>query len=232
MRSMDTFEILTFDCYGTIVDWETGLWDTLRPILAAHGVEMDVEEALSHYGGFESEAEKGTYRSYRTVLADVLDRFGVTCGFTPSDEERARFAGSVGRWPPFPDSTEALMALKKKFKLAIVSNVDDDLFAGTAKQLGIVFDRVVTAQQIRAYKPSPVMFAKAFEAIGTPRDRILHVAQSLYHDVGPASALGVSTVWIDRRQGRGGTGATPPAEAKPDLTFPDLRSLALYAGVL
>ena len=138
----------------------------------------------------------------------------------------AAFSGSVGDWPAFPDSAAALAALKARFRLGVITNCDDDLFAHSNRRLGVEFDWVITAQQARGYKPNPANFVFAFERIDVPRERILHVAQSLFHDHVPAKALGMTTVWIDRRQGRDGFGATPPAEAVPDLVVPDMRSFA------
>lgn len=222
----DAFDVLSFDCYGTIVDWETGLWHAISPVLAAHHLTLTQEQTLEQYAQLEARAEAGAYRPYRIVLKAVLEGFGVRFGFTPTAEQLDRFSASVGAWPPFSDSADALRTLQTRYKLAIVSNVDDDLFAGTAEQLGVPFDWVITAQQSKVYKPSLEAFRKAIARIGVPTDRLLHVAQSLFHDIAPAKSLGLSTVWINRRSGRRGVGATPPAEAMPDLELPDLYSLA------
>lgn len=224
----DAFEVLTFDCYGTIIDWETGLWRAINPILAAHHVNLTQEQTLERYAELEARAEAGAYRPYRAILKTVLDGFGARFGFTPTAEQRDRFSASVGLWPPFPDAAAALHTLQRKYRLAIVSNVDDDLFAGTAAQLGVLFEWVITAQQNQVYKPSPEAFRKALTRIGVPKERVLHVAQSLFHDIAPARALGLSTVWINRQSGRGGAGATPPANTTPDLELPDLYSLAQH----
>ncbi len=138
----------------------------------------------------------------------------------------AAFADSVGDWPAFPDSAAALARLHRRFRLGVITNCDDDLFARSATRLGTDFDWVVTAQQVGAYKPDERNFEVAFERLGLPRERILHVAQSLYHDHVTAKRLGLSTVWIDRRHGRSGGGATPPAEATPDATYLDMASFA------
>ena len=125
-----------------------------------------------------------------------------------------------------------MRALHSRYRLAIVSNVDDDLFAATALRLGVAFDWIVTAQQARSYKPASANFQLALERIGLPRERVLHVAQSLYHDIAPANALGLASVWVNRRHGRAGGGATPAATATPDLEVPDLQTLARAAGVM
>lgn len=226
MLNFDDFAVLTFDCYGTLIDWETGIWNALSPILTAHDALLPPDQALELYGVLESEIEGGEYRAYKTVLRDVLEGFGARLGFTPTDAERDDFSHSVRDWPAFPDSPRALKALSRKYKLAIVSNIDDDLFAYSAQKLDAPFDWVITAQQVQSYKPATAHFHAAFERIGLPRTRILHVAQSIYHDIGVAKSLGLSTVWVNRRHGQGGTGATPPAAATPDLEVPDLESLA------
>jgi 2-haloacid dehalogenase len=223
------FQVLTFDCYGTLIDWESGLLAALRPILAGHAAQLSDGELLETYGRHESEVESGPYRRYREVLAEVLHRIGVQLGFEPAPAELESFAGSVGDWPAFADSTAALRTLKDRFGLAVLTNCDDDLFAQSQRRLGVDFDWVITAEQARSYKPRHRNFELAFTTIGAPRERILHVAQSLFHDHVPAKELGMTTVWIDRRSGQPGSGATPPAEAAPDLILPDLRSLAELA---
>jgi len=223
------FDALTFDCYGTLIDWETGLLNGLRPVLAAHGVTADDESLLTTYAGFEADAEAGPYRTYRDVLGIGLRGVGSTLGFQPTDAEVETFGGSVVDWPAFPDSAAALMRLATRFRLGVITNCDDDLFAASNRRLGVAFDWVVTARQARGYKPRIANFELAFERIDVPRERILHVAQSLFHDHVPAKSLGMTTVWIDRRHDRPGSGATPPAAATPDLTFPDMATFAAAA---
>jgi 2-haloacid dehalogenase len=223
---LSRFEVLSFDCYGTLIDWESGLWQALRPLLGRHRVALDRDAALELYGALEAEEERGAYRDYKTVLAAVLAGIGARHGFVPDAAETARFVGSVRDWPPFGDTVAALRLLGRRFKLAILSNVDDDLFAQTARHLVVPFDWVITAQQLRSYKPARRNFELALERIGVPKDRLLHVAQSLFHDIAPARALGLATVWVNRRHGQAGAGATPPAHARPDLEVPDLATLA------
>lgn len=230
--NFDRFEVLTFDCYGTLIDWESGIWGALAPILATHGVTVPLEKALELYGDLESEAERGPYRDYKTVLRTVLESFGSRLGFAPTTTEMDRFAASVKDWPAFPDSPGALRALKSKYRLAVISNIDDDLFAYSAERLQVEFDWVITAHQVKSYKPSLNNFRAAFDRIGLPQAKFLHVAQSLFHDIAPAKGLGLSTVWVNRRHGKAGRGATPPAQAQPDLEVPDLQSLARTIGVL
>jgi 2-haloacid dehalogenase len=223
MRPIDfsAFDALTFDCYGTLIDWEAGILAALRPVIRA-----DDEALLEAFARHEAALEAGPYRRYKDVLAGCLDRLGEEFACTPTPTERDTFGHSVKDWPAFPDSPEALATLKQRFKLGVITNCDDDLFAASNEKLKIEFDWVITAEQARGYKPRTENFEFAFERIDVPRERILHVAQSVFHDHVPAKALGMTTVWVDRRQGKAGTGATPPADATPDLTVADLRSFA------
>jgi 2-haloacid dehalogenase len=220
------FDALTFDCYGTLIDWEAGILAALRPVIQADVGDDALLEAFARY---EAALEAGPYMPYKDVLAGCLDKLGEELAFMPTAAERDTFGHSVKDWPVFPDSPEALAKLKQRFKLGVITNCDDDLFAASNARLKVEFDWIVTAEQARGYKPRTENFEFAFARIDVPRERILHVAQSLFHDHVPAKALGMTTVWIDRRQGRAGTGATPPAEATPDLTVGDLRSFAELA---
>ena len=222
-------EALTFDCYGTHIHWEAGLTAAFRSVLNAHGVTRDPEDVLTRYARHEAAGEGGTYRTYAEILAGGLRGVAAELGFEPTDEEVARFSRSVEDWPPFPDSTEALRRLKRRFRLGVLTNCDDDLFAASNRRLGVDFDWVVTAQQVGSYKPDQRNFVALFDRVGLPRERIVHVAQSLFHDHVPAKRLGLTTVWIDRRHDRPGSGATPPAEAAPDATYPDMASFAAAA---
>lgn len=226
MLDVSAIKVLTFDCYGTLIDWESGLLAALQPVLRRHGVALEDDAALETYAGLEAAAESGPYLTYREVLATCLGHFGAHFQFAPSIDELERFSASVGDWPAFPDSAEALAALKKRFQLVVLSNIDDDLFALSNRRLGVTFDAVITAQQVQGYKPGHAHFHAALARLGLPRENILHVAQSLFHDHVPAKQLGFQTAWVNRRLGRPGFGATPPAEARPDLEFPDMRSLA------
>jgi 2-haloacid dehalogenase len=222
-------EALTFDCYGTLIDWEAGLSAAFRPVLAAHGIDADAEDVLARYAHHEAAAEGGPYRTYAEVLAAGLRGVGEELGFEPGDDEVQAFSRSVEDWPAFPDSTEALGRLQRRFRLAVLTNCDDDLFAASNRRLGVDFDWVVTAQQVGAYKPDERNFRALLERIGLPKERIVHVAQSLFHDHVPAKRLGFASIWIDRRHDRPGSGATPPAEATPDATYPDMASFARAA---
>ncbi len=216
-------DVLTFDCYGTLIDWADGISTALQPILRTYDVELDDTDLFRHYGEFERDVEAGPYVAYREVLRRVVRRFGDRFGFTPTNAELERFADSVGDWPPFPDTNEALRRLREHFRLAVVSNVDDDLFHDTARHFDVEFDDVITGEQVRAYKPALDHFETAFTRLGVPPNRLLHVAQSVYHDVNPAGRLGLSCVWV-RRYGDRFDPPTPQTD--PDHTVPDLASLA------
>lgn len=222
----DGVTTLTFDCYGTLIDWETGLAAALEPILLAHGLAFPREGLLALYGELEAEIEAESYRTYREILAEAVRRLGKRLGFSPTGREVSSLPDSLAAWPNFDDTVAALTRLKTRFRLAVVSNVDDELFAGTLPRLGVELDGLVTAEQVGAYKPSPLVLGYALGKLGCRRDEVVHVAQSLFHDIGPARALGLRTVWVNRRAGKAGFGATPPANAQPDLEVPDLATLA------
>ncbi|HET6601070.1 MAG TPA: haloacid dehalogenase type II [Gaiella sp.] len=221
---LDVFDVLTFDCYGTLIDWETGLLTALRDALPEADVGDD--ELLETYAGHEARAERPPYRSYRAVLATGLRGVAADLGLDVDDETVARFSECVRDWPAFPDSAEALDRLHERYRLGVITNCDTDLFAASNEKLGVTFDWVVTAEMARSYKPAPAGFELAFETIDVPRGRILHVAQSLFHDHVTAKELGLSSVWIDRRHDRPGAGATPPAAATPDASYPSMEAFA------
>jgi 2-haloacid dehalogenase len=221
-----SYEALTFDCYGTLIDWEAGIVTALGGLLSLHGVALDTEEILGAHARHEERVEAGSYLRYRDVLVEVGRAVCMEHGVEPSDEELAELGGSVVDWPAFTDSAPALARLVERYRLGVITNCDDDLFAASAQRLGVTFDPIVTAQQVGSYKPDSANFEAMFERIDLPVERILHVAQSLFHDHVPAKRLGLTTVWVDRRLGQAGSGATPPAHAAPDLTVPDMATLA------
>lgn len=220
------FEVLTFDCYGTLINWEDGILNCMRPILAAHGKHPDDASILQLFGEFEADSEQGTYHSYREVLESVVCAFGNRLHFKPTNREVRSLPESLAQWKPWPDTISALAELQQRFRLCVISNVDDDLFASTQPQLQTNFDQVITAQQARAYKPSLKIFELALQRIAAPAHRILHVGQSIYHDVVPAQLLGLTAVWVNRPSARKGIGAVKPAEGTPDLVVSNLAELA------
>jgi 2-haloacid dehalogenase len=220
------FTHLTFDCYGTLIDWETGILNALMPLLQRNGAAVTEEQVLRLYTQAEVAEESGDYRSYRSVLESIAGKVAAEVGMTLSSEDRHTLPNSVGTWPPFPDTVRALNSLKTRFKLVILSYIDDALFAETNERLGVQFDEVITAQQVRSYKPRKPHFEEALRRLAVPKEQILHVAQSLYHDHAPAKEMGFTTVWINRPSRLPGSGLAPPSVVRPDLELPDLQSLA------
>jgi len=227
------FTAISFDCYGTLIDWESGILPALRSVLGSHGQSQSLSDAsiLELYGEFEAEAESGPYKSYRDVLQSVVRAFADRFHFEASDAEIRSLSESIHAWRPFPDTVAALRELQKRYKLVVISNIDDDLFAETRKHLDVEFDGVITAEQARSYKPSLNNFQMALRTLALSPDRLLHAAQSIYHDVVPARSLGISTVWVNRKSARPGIGAVRgsaalASEKRADLEVPDLASLA------
>jgi 2-haloacid dehalogenase len=217
--------LITFDCYGTLIDWETGMLAPLRPLFSGDGRAIADGELLRHYGEVEAELEAGPYLPYRQILSRTVQEMGKRCGVNISAAEGALFAESLTRWEPFPDTVAGLEALARRFRLGIISNVDDDLFAVTRKKLRVNFDVVVTAQQVQSYKPSHNNFQEALRRSGLEKEEILHAAQSVYHDIIPANQLGIKNVWVNRPSIRPGTGAAKPAAALPTAEVTSLAEL-------
>jgi 2-haloacid dehalogenase len=226
MLDLSRFKVLTFDCYGTMIDWETGIFSALRPILELHNMMIADTALLELYSELEASAEQGEFLRYRDVLQSVARGFGKRLGFLPTEAEVRSLPESLRNWKPFPDTVEALRKLKRRYQLAVISNVDDDLFASTAPKLGVAFDHVITAQQAGCYKPCMRIFKLAEERISVSREQWLHVGQSIYHDVIPAQSLGIATVWVNRPSPRPGAGAAKASAGNPDLEVPDLNTLA------
>jgi len=209
-------ETITFDCSGTLIDWESGLRDVLRR-LAGDGVADDAA-LFDAYLATEAEIEAGPYMSYRSVLAETVSRLGRRFGFHVPDRELP--ARALPGWRPFPDTNEALRRLKARCRLGMLSNVDRDLLAETAKHLDVDFDFVITAADVKSYKPGHAHFQAALDRADVSPDTWVHAAQSLFHDCEPAGRLGVRAVWINRRN------ETNRTSARPAATFPTLTALA------
>ncbi|HDD35384.1 MAG TPA: haloacid dehalogenase type II [Candidatus Desulfofervidus auxilii] len=214
----DRFEVLTFDCYGTLIDWEKGILSVLKPIFSKHAVNVSDEEVLKTYAEIEAKIEKGPFIKYKKVLQKVMQEF---CNRYNLNAELDCLVNSLKDWPPFPDTVPTLKAFKKRYKLAIISNIDKELFSFTQKRLLIKFDWIILSEEIKAYKPSLINFEYALKKINIPKERILHIAQSLYHDINPAKKLGLNTVLVKRR----GFGATLPVLGHADIEVPDLKTL-------
>ena len=231
MPAFDRFQALGFDCYGTLIDWERGILDALGPWRARGGIGASDEELLTAYAEIESREEAADPAPYPVVLGRVLRQLGQRFAVPATDDETVAFGASVPSWPAFPDSPEALARLARRFRLIILSNVDRASFVGSNERLGVRFDAIVTAEDVGSYKPDPRNFAALLDtagSLGVAPGGLLHVAQSLYHDHVPAQAMGLPTVWIDRRGDRAGTGATPAptVDVRPDWTFPTLAAFA------
>jgi 2-haloacid dehalogenase len=227
------FKALSFDCYGTLIDWETGIWNALQPLLSTGGLALDREEALATFAKHEAaqEAETPSLR-YATLLAVTHARLAREWGVAAQADLHERFGASVADWPAFPDSAGALAYLKRHYKLVILSNVDRASFASSNIKLGVRFDAVYTAEDIGSYKPDPRNFAYLLDhaeaELGLQPGEILHTAQSLFHDHVPAERAGLARAWIDRRHAKAGGGATAPVAAPPPVDF-RFRTLAELA---
>jgi 2-haloacid dehalogenase len=227
----ESIRLITFDCYGTLIDWENGMLAGLRPLFSRDGREIPDTQLLELYGDIEAEIEAGPYLPYRQVLAQAAQEIGRRTGMDISAEQSRMFADSLTRWKPFMDTVAALQSMAKRFRLGIISNVDDDLFAETRKKLAPVeFDFVITAQQTRSYKPSLRNFEEAIRRSGLHKDQVLHAGQSLYHDVAPANALGIRSVWVNRPSIRPGSGAAKPGTAKPTYEIRNLAELSVLVS--
>jgi 2-haloacid dehalogenase len=230
MMRIGDYRVLTFDCYGTLIDWERGIVAAIQPLVAKCRIAPDRDQALEAFGRHESAQQTETPALlYSDLLALVHGRLAREWDVAASDEEHRRFGQSIGDWPAFPDSPEALAYLKQHYQLVILSNVDRDSFRASNARLGVVFDAIYTAQDIGSYKPDRRNFAYMLDALkarGFGAGDILHTAQSLFHDHVPAKELGLATAWIDRRHEQGGFGATPAvAQARYDFRFDSLAQM-------
>lgn len=220
MRLSD-FSALSFDCYGTLIDWEAGIGEALAPL--ARRTNLGLDEILEVYAALEHRIEEEhPGLRYSALLEKVYAQLAAQLDVATNDEEARAFGQSVGDWPAFPDSAEALAYLKQHFKLIILSNVDRQSFAGSNRRLGVEFDHIYTAEEIGSYKPSlrnfDYMLDRLAEA-GIQKDQLLHVAQSLFHDHVPANHRGIASAWIDRRHDKSGSGATPLPDPMPNYDF-------------
>lgn len=209
---------VTFDCYGTLIDWSVGLKQSFQAIFgdAFHRHEREWFDA---YVEEEAGLEAGAYQSYRTILAQCVERLAARFDLPLSPNQGDDLANSLLGWKPFADTNAALTRLAKRFRLGVLSNIDDDLFRGTARHFAVEFDFVVTATQVQSYKPAPGHFRRMLESEG-PGTQVLHVAQSLYHDGAPAQELGLAFAWVNRYKQSNSTGVRPTVETM------DLQTLA------
>ena len=232
----DDFKFLSFDCYGTLIDWESGIWNAFQPVILFNNRnDLTREKVLRNFALLESVQQKQTPSMlYSEILFNVHKKFTKENELKSTDELDKNFGSSVPFWPAFADSADALRVLKSKFKLVILSNVNVAGFTSSNRWLGVEFDEIYTAEHVGSYKPNPSNFEYMFDNLKKAHDAekkdILHVAQSLFHDHVPAKEFGMNTVWIDRQNlSKGGNwGATKVVEnqPKPDVIFEDLISFA------
>jgi 2-haloalkanoic acid dehalogenase type II len=231
MRLTD-FKALSFDCYGTLIDWETGLYTALQPLLNKGGVTLPRHEVLAAFARHEVAQESATPQMvYCELLAEVHRRLAREWNVSDDEKDALTFGKSVPEWPAFPDTPAALQYLQRHYKLVILSNVDRASFAGTNRRLGVTFAAICTAQDIGSYKPDSRNFTYLIDTmaeLGVSKPEILHTAQSLYHDHAPAQAAGLRSAWIDRGHDMDDGGATvrPAATPKFDFRFSSLGELA------
>ena len=224
LTDFSNIEWVSFDCYGTLVDWETGISTAVSKVLETCGIRKTTADILALFSDVEPVVQSsGTFKEYRVVLREVMVMIGERVGVQLDEAHADSLADSLPHWPVFPDAGPALHALKQRYKLAIISNVDDDLFDGSASALGVEFDAVITSQQAGAYKPNSRSFELASARMAVAKEQWLHVGESLFHDIEPANRLGIKSVWVSRADRGGGTRKT---DAQPDLTVPDLTALA------
>jgi 2-haloacid dehalogenase len=229
---LSDFSALSFDCYGTLIDWESGIAAALAPLLARVGADRPRDAILEAFARLEVRQQEATPDMvYADLLAHVHAQLAAEWQVPADPAEDAAFGRSIADWPAFSDTVEALRALKQHFRLIILSNVDRTSFKATNDRLGVNFDAIYTAQDIGSYKPDPRNFAYLVDHVtrqGIPPKKLLHVAQSLFHDHVPAQAIGLATAWIDRRHAAGGWGATAPvsSDVRYDFRFTSLGALA------
>ncbi len=212
-----SWDTVSFDCYGTLVDWESGISNAFVDAAAQDGLELERQAIIGAYHIIEPIVEAGAYRPYREVLAETALGVADRLGWRLSPQRSGFLADSLCDWPVFEDTREALERLRSRFRIAILSNVDDDLLAGTIERIGVRIDWWVTAQQTRSYKPGHGHFLEAVRRLNGRPERLLHAAQSWFHDMRPASELGVAAVWVNRGGDAEGEGARPLHVVK-DLT--------------
>jgi len=229
------YAALSFDCYGTLIDWESGIGAVLTAWSRDNDLDLDQEALLTYYAEHEARTEAQLpHALYPDILARSFASLGRQLGVTVAAQWAAALGRSVPDWPAFPDSPDALTRLARHYRLIIVSNVDRACFAASNSRLGVSFDRIITAEDVGSYKPAAGHFdalREALDALGVGTGKHLHVAQSLFHDHVPAKEAGLPTVWINRRHDRPGWGATPqpPAPVRPDWEFPSMRAFAAAA---
>ena len=225
---------LTFDCYGTLIDWESGIWDGLQQLLQTNNSTLMRQTCLEAFAEIESAVQaQQPDRLYPEILQLTHELFAKQFALRTTPELDTRFANFVPFWPAFPDSADMLRRLKVHFKLVILSNVDRNSFARSNERLGVEFDAIFTAEDIGSYKPNPENFAYMMRNLDCKKTEILHVAQSLFHDIQPATDAGLNSVWIDRQglADGGSWGATAKIDRVPqaEKRFSTLQEFTEFA---
>ncbi len=214
------FEILSFDCYGTLIDWKRSILDIIHPVISDYSLDIPREDLFRLFLEIDREYTIKDYTSYKEILYGIMDLIATKLNLLLHPNDRTCLVERFGQWEPFDDTVDTLEELHKDYKLAIISNVDDDLFAITNSKLQVEFDFIVTAEQVKSYKPSHNNFRKALSRFGTDSSKVLHLAQSIYHDIIPTNQLGWYNVWVNRY--------IEPERTNPDeypnLEVPDLKS--------
>lgn len=222
-RNMPPFHLITFDCYGTLIDWELGMKNALKSLVESRGLSFDIESLPRRYIEIEIEIEREGYRKYKDVLTLGVRRLFEEKGVKLTSHEEKIFVDTIAKWPPFEETTEVLGKFKEKYKLAILSNIDDDLIQHSIKLIGVDFDGVITAERVKSYKPLHGHWKDMMAVFKLPKENVLHVAASYRHDIIPAKELGFTVAWINRRN-------EEARDVKPDYEFRDLRPLVNLLG--
>ncbi len=235
-RPLADYTTLTFDCYGTLIDWESGIWDAYQPLIVANGrLDITRSEALAAHARLESAQQTETPGMlYPELLARIHGGFARHLELETTAEMDAGFGASIAHWPAFPDTADALRRLKQRYRLVILSNVNRAGFAASNAKLGVAFDAIYTAEDVGSYKPTPGNFEHMLERLeadhGVAPDQILHTAQSLFHDHVPAGEFGLARAWIDRqglsKGGAWGATAEVPERPEVDFLFPTMVAMA------
>jgi 2-haloacid dehalogenase len=226
LNALKNKQYMTFDCYGTLIDWETGLIRSIEPILKKYEKRIKPLEILSLYSKFESEAENKKFVKYSEILIEVMEKILLSYNIDPAPGDERSLVNGIKQFKPFKDTIDALKIFRQKYKLGLVTNTDNDIFEITNKTLEVNFDYVLTSEDIRCYKPATRFFLKMIEDLKCRPQEIVHVAQSIYHDIQPVKKLGIMSVHINRSEYRQRFGATPEAAGKADMVVDDLKALS------
>ncbi|MBI3976586.1 MAG: haloacid dehalogenase type II [Chloroflexi bacterium] len=218
-------EVLTFDCYGTLIDWDAGVRAYVEPLLARKGADVDPAAFHERWEAIQFDHIQGPYRPYKTILAESLTATLAAYGLPIDPDDGPGLARAMPTWTPFPDTRPALERLKRRFRLCIISNTDNDILAESVRRIGVAFNATVTAEDSGMYKPNLASFQLALAVLKTPPERILHVAFGFKYDIGPANRLGFASCWVNRY------GEPTPPGATPTAIVPNLLALADLLGV-